>query len=124
MKTPMTMTKRTKTRMNVPRTKVKLYRSSDMAIVYSTQDVNEKYLRLFILDKLKRTTKVENGWMVKFGGIKAVAENGVRIYVYRYINAEYDSQRFYDKYKGAIEMGAIDHLKWIENGKNRKAKKV
>ena len=124
MKTPMTMTKRTKTRMNVPRTKVKLYRSSDIAIVYSTQDVNEKYLRLFILDKLKRTTKVENGWMVKFGGIKILARNGVRVYVYRYINAEYDSQRFYDKYKGALEMGAIKHLEWIENGKNQKAKKV
>lgn len=110
--------------MNVPRTKVKLYRSSDIAIVYSTQDVNEKYLRLFILDKLKRTTKVENGWMVKFGGIKILARNGVRVYVYRYINAEYDSQRFYDKYKGALEMGAIAHLKWIENGKNRKAKKL
>lgn len=111
--------------MNVPRTKVKLYRSSDIAIVYSTQDVNEKYLRLFILDKLKRTTKVENGWMVKFGGIKILARNGVRVYVYRYINAEYDSQRFYDKYKGALEMGAIAHLEWIENRKNRrKTKKV
>lgn len=124
MKTPMTMTRKTKTRMNVPRTKVKLYRSSDIAIVYSTQDVNEKYLRLFILDKLKRTTKVENGWMVKFGGIKVVAKNGVRIYVYRYINAEYDSQRFYDKNKEVLEQGAIAHLEWIENGKNRKAKKL
>ena len=110
--------------MNVPRTKVKLYRSSDIAIVYSTQDVNEKYLRLFILDKLKRTTKVESGWMVKFGGIKILARNGVRAYVYRYINPEYDSQRFYDKYKDRMEQGAIDHLKWIENGKNRKAKKI